>query len=162
MRQKWRLDLVSNSGSALDGVHRQAPREVSLYLSCMSAPVSRMVRITLSSEMKCWPSPRSHLRRVDGLHRGDRVALDTGYLDQPANRVAGQPEVVFQTDLGSVLDLRRGGAEDFRQAGGGHRAGRADSPWQPTSAPEIEAFFLHRMPRRPAGSRRRRGPGRRD
>ncbi len=29
------------------------PREVSLYLSCISAPVSRMVRITRSSEMKC-------------------------------------------------------------------------------------------------------------
>ncbi len=28
------------------------PRDVSLYLSCMSAPVSRMVRITRSSEMK--------------------------------------------------------------------------------------------------------------
>lgn len=69
---------------------------------------------------------QGHLRRVDGLHRGDRVALDTGHLDQPANRVAGQPEVVFQTDLGSVLDLRRGGAE---------------------------AFFLHRMPTAAAASR---------
>jgi hypothetical protein len=29
------------------------PRDVSLYLSCISAPVSRMVRITRSSEMKC-------------------------------------------------------------------------------------------------------------
>src|SRR3990167_3339662 len=29
------------------------PREVSLYLSCISAPVSRMVRITRSSEIKC-------------------------------------------------------------------------------------------------------------
>src|SRR5471032_3288863 len=34
------------------------PRDVSLYLSCMSAPVSRMVRITRSREMKCLPSPR--------------------------------------------------------------------------------------------------------
>ena len=34
------------------------PRAVSLYLLCMSFPVSRIVRITLSSETKWVPSPR--------------------------------------------------------------------------------------------------------
>src|SRR5690606_26092040 len=38
------------------------PRLVSLYLSCMSRPVSRMVLITLSSDTLCLPSPRSAMR----------------------------------------------------------------------------------------------------
>ena len=35
------------------------PRAVSLYLTFMSAPVSRMVLIALSSDTVCWPSPRT-------------------------------------------------------------------------------------------------------
>src|SRR5215211_4538931 len=35
------------------------PRAVSLYLVIMSAPVSRIVLMTLSSETLCVPSPRS-------------------------------------------------------------------------------------------------------
>src|SRR5690606_6368533 len=38
------------------------PREVSLYLVFMSAPVSRMVLMTLSRDTKCCPSPRSARR----------------------------------------------------------------------------------------------------
>src|SRR6266404_9555657 len=38
------------------------PREVSLYLSFMSAPVSRIVLITLSSDTKWVPSPRKAIR----------------------------------------------------------------------------------------------------
>jgi hypothetical protein len=34
------------------------PRDVSLYLVFMSAPVSRMVLMTLSSDTTCWPSPQ--------------------------------------------------------------------------------------------------------
>src|SRR5690606_2288453 len=40
------------------------PREVSLYLSCMSRPVSRMVLMTLSSETLCLPSPRRAMREA--------------------------------------------------------------------------------------------------
>src|SRR5690606_29689278 len=40
------------------------PREVSLYLSCMSRPVSRMVLMTLSSDTLCLPSPRSAMREA--------------------------------------------------------------------------------------------------
>ena len=55
-----------------------------------------------------------------------RVALDAGDLDQAADRVAGQAEVVLHADLGGVLDLLRGAAQHLGQAAGGHRAGRAD------------------------------------
>src|SRR4029078_12808026 len=38
------------------------PRDVSLYLSCMSRPVSRIVLMTLSSDTRCLPSPRIAMR----------------------------------------------------------------------------------------------------
>src|SRR6185312_1349288 len=38
------------------------PREVSLYLSFMSRPVSRMVLMTLSSDTRCLPSLRIAMR----------------------------------------------------------------------------------------------------
>src|SRR5206468_9811085 len=40
------------------------PREVSLYLVFMSAPVSRMVLMTRSSETLCEPSPRRAMREA--------------------------------------------------------------------------------------------------
>src|SRR5919112_2641068 len=67
-----------------------------------------------------------HARRGDGLDRADGVALDAGDLHQPADRVAGQAEVVLDADLGGVLDLLRRSADDLGETGGGHRAGRAD------------------------------------
>src|SRR5919112_2973412 len=50
---------------------------------------------------------QGHARRGDRLDRADRVALDAGDLHQPAHRVAGEPEVVLDADLGGVLDLLR-------------------------------------------------------
>ena len=83
------------------------PRAVSLYLTFMSAPVSRIVLMTLSSETRCCPSPRSASRAaVIALMRRDRVALDARDLHQAADRIAGQAEVVLHRDLGGVLDLR--------------------------------------------------------
>src|SRR5690606_17528917 len=40
------------------------PREVSLYLSFMSWPVSRIVLMTLSRLTLCWPSPRKAMREA--------------------------------------------------------------------------------------------------
>lgn len=37
---------------------------------------------------------QGHARRVDGLDRAHRVALDARHLHQPADRVAGEPEQV--------------------------------------------------------------------
>jgi hypothetical protein len=98
-----------------------------LYLSCMSAPVSRIVRITRSREIKCWPSPaQGHLRRIDRFDRRDGIALDTRHLHQPAHRVAGQAQVVFQADFCGVAQLLRRRAEDLRQPRRRHGAGRTD------------------------------------
>src|SRR3546814_14625670 len=49
--------------------------------------------------------------RVDRLDRAHRVALDARDLHQPANRIAGEAEVVFHADPGGILDLRVGAAQ---------------------------------------------------
>ena len=82
-------------------------------------------------------------RRVDGLHRAHRVALDAGDLHQARDRVAGQPEVVLHADLGGVLDLLvacRASAATSPAAA--MEQATPTSPWQPISAPEIEALRL--------------------
>ena len=100
------------------------PRAVSLYLTFMSAPVCIMVLITLSRLTVCRPSPcRASRAAVIALTEADGVPLDAGDLDQAADRVAGQSEVVLHADLGGVLDLLGGAAEDLGQRTGGHRAG---------------------------------------
>ncbi len=67
-----------------------------------------------------------HLHGIDRLHCGYRVALDARHLHQAADRVAGQAEVVFQSDFGSVLYLRRGRPQHFGEAGSSHGTGRTD------------------------------------
>src|SRR5690606_20330419 len=62
----------------------------------------------------------------DGLDGADGVALDGADLDEAADRVAGEAEVVLDADLGGVLDLLGGAAEDLGEARGGHGAGGAD------------------------------------
>ncbi len=103
------------------------PRAVSLYLSFMSAPVSRIVLIALSRETWCCPSPRmASPGGGDRLHRRHGVAFDARDLHQPADRVAGQPEVVLDADLGGVLDLLGRRRRAPRPARRRHGAGRAD------------------------------------
>ena len=54
---------------------------------------------------------QGHARRVDGLHGGDGIALDTWDLHQPANRIAREPEMMLHANLGCVLDLSRRAAQ---------------------------------------------------
>src|SRR5918997_3679977 len=67
-----------------------------------------------------------HASRRDGLDRADGVALDAGDLHEPADRVAGEPEVVLDADLRGVLHLLGAAPDHLGEAGGGHGAGRAD------------------------------------
>ena len=95
-------------------------------------------------------------RRLDRLDRADRVALDARHLDQPADRIAGQAEIMLHADLGGILDL----------AGRCRRAPRSAPP-RPSSRrprprpgnrprrPEIDAFSLNRLPIAAAVSRKR-------
>ena len=65
-------------------------------------------------------------RRIDRLDGAHRIALDTRYLHEPADGVAGQAEVVFHADLGSFLDVIVAAPERRRKTACRHRASDAD------------------------------------
>ena len=79
-----------------------------------------------------------------------------GIWTRPPDRVAGQPQVVLDPDLGGVLDLL-GGTPPRSSANPPAAIEHAEptSPWHPTSAPEIDAFLLNSSPIAPAVSRKR-------
>ena len=62
----------------------------------------------------------------DGFHGAHGVALDAGDLDEAADGVAGQAQVVFHGDLGGHECLAGRTAQHLRQAGGGHGGADAD------------------------------------
>ncbi|MCY1536721.1 hypothetical protein D9M68_721900 [compost metagenome] len=113
----------------------------------MSAPVSRMVRITWSSEMKCSPLPRRAIcaalmaftaaMALRSMH-GTCTSPPTGSQVRP--RLCSRPiSAAFSTCAGVAPRTSANPAAAIAQA-------EPTSPWQPTSAPEMEAFFLQRMP----------------
>ena len=71
------------------------------------------------------PEETGQIAGVKSPPRGDRVALNARHLHQPANRVAGQAEVMFQGDFRRVLDLVGIMSEKIGQRRGGHGAGGA-------------------------------------
>lgn len=95
---------------------------------------------------------------ADGLDGADGVAFDAGDLDEAADRVAGEPEVVLDADLGGVLDLLGVPPRTSVRAAAAMEQAEPTSPWQPTSAPEMDAFCLNRTPIAPAASRKRTTP----
>src|ERR1035438_10604834 len=96
--------------------------------------------------------------RVDRGHGSDRVPLDARHRDQAADRVAGQPEVVLDTDSAAFSTCS--GVPPSNSASAPAAIEQADptSPWQPASAPEMEAFSLNKEPIAAAVSRKRVTP----
>src|SRR6266545_5980613 len=129
-RGLWRL--VPRTGtaelwSALDDVDGQPAASRLLVLGLHVPPgvahgLDRLVQADLVTAVAAERQPGG----VDRLHAGDRVAFDAGDLDQPADRVAGEAQVVLDADLRGVLDLLRRPAQHLAQRAGGHRAGRSD------------------------------------
>jgi hypothetical protein len=74
----------------------------------------------------CAVAAQRHAHGVDGLHRGNRVALDAGDLNQAAGVVASQSQVVLHADLGRGPGLRGRAAHHRAQRSRGHAAGGAD------------------------------------
>jgi hypothetical protein len=66
--------------------------------------------------------PHRHAGRGDRLDCRHGIPLDAGNLDQATHRVAREPEVVLDADLGSALDLSRSSPEHLGKACSGHRA----------------------------------------
>ena len=62
--------------------------------------------------------------------------------------------MMLHRDLGGVLDLFVRAAERRGKPGRRHGRGEPTSPWQPTSAPEIEALCLMSAPIAAAVSRK--------
>lgn len=59
---------------------------------------------------------------ADGLDGAEGVALDAGGLDEAADGVARQAQVVLDADLGGLLDRLRAGAHAGRERARRHRA----------------------------------------
>src|SRR5882672_4233549 len=59
---------------------------------------------------------------IDGLDGAERVAFDAGNLHQPADRIAGHPEMMLHPNLRGILDLPAAAAQGRGQAGGCHGA----------------------------------------
>ena len=55
------------------------------------------------------------------------------------DRIAGEAEIMLHADLGGIIDLAGRAAERRRQTAAAIEQATPTSPWQPTSAPEIEA-----------------------
>src|SRR5690606_22897257 len=119
------------------------PREVSLYLSRMSRPVSRMVLMTLSRLTLCLPSPRSAMRAAliaftepMALRSMHGICTNPPIGSQVRPRLCSMPiSAAFSTcDMLAPSAAARPPAA-IEQA-------TPTSPWQPTSAPLIEAFSL--------------------
>ena len=62
---------------------------------------------------------------VQGPGRRNGVPLDAGDLYQPADRIARQPQMVFEPHFGCIFDLRGGSAEELAGCGSGHGASHA-------------------------------------
>src|SRR5699024_4057516 len=78
----------------------------------------------------------------------DRIAFDARHLDEPADRIAGEPEVVFEADLGGVLDMFGAAAQDCAEPCRGHRAGGADLPLTVDLGPGDRRVALEQDPDR--------------
>src|SRR5690606_18470579 len=94
--------------SALDHVHRQAAAAGFLVLVLhVVAGLAHGLDDLVEGDLVGPVAAHGHAAGVDRLDRAHGVALDAGDLHQPADRVAGQAEVVLHADLGGVLDLAR-------------------------------------------------------
>src|SRR4029450_772523 len=119
------------------------PREVSLYLIFMSAPVSRIVLIALSSDTLWLPSPRTAMRAaLMALLLAIALRSMQGIWTRPPTgsqvrpRLCSMPiSAAFSTWAGVPPRTSHSPAAAIAHAD-------PTSPWQPTSAPEIEALPL--------------------
>jgi hypothetical protein len=83
-------------------------------------------------------------RRAALMALTDPMALRSmqGICTRPADRVAGEAQIVLHADLGGVLDLLIGPASAATSPAAAIEQATPTSPWQPTSAPLIEALRL--------------------
>src|SRR5918998_2447324 len=93
----------------------------------------------------------SHPGGGDRLDRSHGISLDTGDLHEAADGVAGEPEIVLDTDLRRVLHLVRRTAQDLGEAGRRHRARRPDLSLAAHLCPGDRGVLLEQDPDRRGG-----------
>src|SRR5919106_2703560 len=129
--RSWQLSVRvkgwdTGASSALDDVERQPATGGLLVLVLhVRAGLAHGLDRLVQRDVVPAVAADGHASRGDGLDRADGVALDARDLHQPADRVAGEPEVVLDPDLRGVLHLLGAAPDDLGEAGGGHGAGRA-------------------------------------
>src|SRR6185436_9485850 len=135
------------------------PREVSLYFDFMSAPVSRMVLITRSRETTCEPSPRSAMRAAL-IALTDPMALRSmqGIWTSPPTGSQVSPRLCSIPISAAFSTCSLVPPSAATRPPAAIEQATPTSPWQPTSAPEMEAFSLYSMPIPPAVRRKRITP----
>src|SRR5215472_16476493 len=91
--------------SALDDVEREAAsRGFLIFVLHVRAGLAHRLDRLVERDVVLAVPPDRHAGGRDRLDRRDRVALDARDLNQTANRVASEAEVVLKPDLGCVLD----------------------------------------------------------
>ena len=101
-----------------------------------------------------YANENSHMLQEILVDEWGGIALDARNLYQSANRVAGHTQMMLQSHFGSILYLGRTTTEKL--AAEAIAQATPTSPWQPTSAPLIEALCLTMLPTSPAVAKARR------
>src|SRR4051794_35299649 len=155
--RSWQLSVRvkgwdTGASSALDDVERQPATGGLLVLVLhIGAGLAHGLDRLVQGDVVPAVAADGHAGRGDGLDRPDGVALDAGDLHQPADRVAGEAEVVLDADLGGVLHLLGGSAENLGEAGRGHGAGGADLPLAAHLRARDRGVLLEEQPDRRGG-----------
>ena len=145
--------------STLDDVDRQPAARGFLVLVLMSRPVSRMVLMTLSRRTRCVPSPRRAMRAaLIALTAPIALRSMHGICTRPPIGSQVRPRLCSMPISAAFSTCWIDAAERGDSAPAAIEQATPTSPWQPTSAPEIDAFSLYRMPIAPAVSRKSMTP----
>ena len=119
------------------------PRAVSLYFTFMSRPVSRIVRTTLSSETTPDPVPRSAVRAaVTAFTEATALRSMHGICTSPPTGSQVRPRLCSIPISAASSTCAGDPPRTAAIAPAAIEHAEPTSPWQPTSAPEMEAFSL--------------------
>ena len=119
------------------------PSEVSLYFAIMSRPVWRMVSITRSRGTKCVPSPRRAKRAALIAFTAPMVLRSMqGIWTRPAIGSQVRPRLCSMPISAAFSTCSLLPPSTAHKPPAAIEQATPTSPWQPTSAAEIEAFSL--------------------
>src|SRR5690606_8494420 len=140
-------EIWRDAGAPLanDDVYRQAAtRGLFVLAAHVGTGLAHRLDDGVQRDMVLAVSEQGQPGSVDSLDGTHGVALDAGYLHQAANGVASKPQVVFHADSAAFSTWAGVPPSTAASPAAAIEHATPTSPWQPTSAPEIDAFFLYR------------------